>query len=205
MNESAKTTRRYAMGGCAVLCLLVLFAWVVLRERPSPAGQQPVVVESARSPAPDMAPEVERAAAPIHEETAPQEPASVVTNAADLYRQAFALFTAFTNDPAAMLILSDWQTNVDAATEADLCEKMRPICDLMHQASAVTNCDWGVEPIMWDTKLPYLNASRQLARAVVWNAAHCRPNDATGAAGRADSRPARARACAPSRPERARP
>lgn len=59
----------------------------------------------------------------------------------------------------------------------------RPISDLMRQAAAVTNCDWGFDPINNDTKLPpYLNPSRNIARAALWNAAHCQSNDVAGAA-----------------------
>jgi hypothetical protein len=53
----------------------------------------------------------------------------------------------------------------------------------MHQASAVTNCDWGIDPTdpdpgaKWST---HLNGARNLARAAIWNAAHCRSNDVAG-------------------------
>jgi cell division septation protein DedD len=102
-----------------------------------------------------------------------------VTNAATLYRQAFALYGALSKDEKGILV--DWRTNVDASVEAELCEKMRPICDLMHKATAVTNCDWGIEPLTYDSKLPHLNPARAVSRATIWNAAHCRANDAPSA------------------------
>jgi len=101
------------------------------------------------------------------------------TNAAVIYRQAFALFDALSKEEKGVLV--DWRTNVDASVEAELCEKMRPICDLMHQAAAVTNCDWGIEPLNYDTPLRHLSPARAIARATIWNAAHCRPNDVPGA------------------------
>ena len=56
------------------------------------------------------------------------------------------------------------------------------MCDLMHQAAAVSNCDWGVEqPIMPETRLPHLSACRNIARAAVWSVDHCRTNDPSGA------------------------
>ncbi len=71
-------------------------------------------------------------------------------------RRAFDLFDQFSKDQK--YILSDWSTNVGASVEAELCGKLRPISDLMRQAAAVTNCDWGFDPINNDTKLPpYLN------------------------------------------------
>ena len=71
---------------------------------------------------------------------------------------------------------------MDASAEAELCEKIQPICDLMHQAAAVSNCDWGVEqPITSETRLPYLSPCRNMARAAVWSVAHCRMGDPSAA------------------------
>jgi hypothetical protein len=102
-----------------------------------------------------------------------------VTNAAALYWHAFALYDALSADEQGLL--SNWRTNVAVSVEAELCEKLRPICDLMHQAVEVTNCDWGIGPITYDTKLPHLASARNIARAAVWDAAHCRSEDASGA------------------------
>jgi hypothetical protein len=44
----------------------------------------------------------------------------------------------------------------------------------------VTNCDWGIEPLTYDTLLPHLNPARGISRAAIWNAAHCRQNDVAG-------------------------
>lgn len=96
-----------------------------------------------------------------------------------IYRQAFDLFNALTKEQKELV--SNWRTNVEASVDAELCEKLRPICELMHQASAVTNCDWGIEPITFETKMPHLLGSRNIARAAIWNAAHCRSNDVVGA------------------------
>jgi len=106
--------------------------------------------------------------------------ASTVTNAADVYRGAFELYAALSKEEQG--ILGDWRTNVDAAVTAELCGKIRPICDLMHKAAAVSNCDWGVEqPMTFGTPLPHLGPARALGRAAVWSAAHCRENDGAGA------------------------
>jgi hypothetical protein len=108
-----------------------------------------------------------------------QSEESTVTNAAAIYRQAFALYDALSKEEKGLL--ADWRTNADSSVEAKLCEELRPICDLMHQATAVTNCDWGVEPLMYDTKLPHLAPARAISRAAIWNAAHCRGNDTAAA------------------------
>ena len=101
------------------------------------------------------------------------------SNAASIYRQAFALCDALSTTNKT--ILSDWRTKVDTAVEVELCEQLRPICDLLHQASTVTNCDWGITPLDYDTKLPHLASARNLGRAAIWCAPHCRQNEASAA------------------------
>src|SRR5262249_46497581 len=70
--------------------------------------------------------------------------------------------------------------NVDASVAAELCGKIQPITDLMHQAGAVTNCDWGLGPMTFETLVPHLPKSRAIARTAIWSAAHCRSNDVLG-------------------------
>jgi hypothetical protein len=179
MNEPSKKTGRYVLGGALVLCLFIILGWFAFREEPSPPDQQPAKAETVKPVAPTTEPTNEVS----NEVPTNQLNDSATTNAADLYRQAFALYNALTNDEKD--ILRDWQTNVDAAVETALCEKIRPICDLMHQASAVTNCDWGFEPLSVDTTMTVLkplNSARNIARTAIWSAAHCRSNDMSGAA-----------------------
>jgi hypothetical protein len=169
-----KKMRRYALGGVALLCLFLLLAWFASRK-------DPAVPEISTTPGP-TAPTHEPVAEPATDSatdtvTNPPNDVPAITNAADLYRQAFALYAALTNDHSTVLVLADWRTNVDAATEAELCEKIRPICDLMHQAAAVTNCDWGVESITSETVLRYFNSARGIGRTAIWSAAHCRSSD----------------------------
>ncbi len=103
-----------------------------------------------------------------------------ITNAAVLYRQAFALYDALSDEQKAFI--DDPKTNIDAAAEAELCEKVRPICDLMHQATALTNCDWEVpRPYTADMKFTHFKSSRQLARTANWSASHCHNGDSAGA------------------------
>ena len=89
------------------------------------------------------------------------------TNAANIYRQAIALYESLslTNKE----ILRDWQTNVDLAVEAELCGQLRPICALLQQAALVTNCDWGIGPLEPTTPLPHLAVARSLGRAAIWS------------------------------------
>ncbi|MGO9609547.1 MAG: hypothetical protein ACLPT4_07915, partial [Verrucomicrobiia bacterium] len=165
----------YALGG-VILCLLIVLGWFAFRQEPPSQNQQPVEVEAAKPIAPALEPNEGSA----NKEATRRIDDSAATNAAAIYRRAFDLFDQFSKDQK--YILSDWSTNVDASVEAELCGKLRPISDLMRQATAVTNCDWGFDPINNDTKLPpYLNPSRNIARAALWNAAHCQSNDVAGA------------------------
>ncbi len=161
--------------GVVAVCLLILLGWFAFHQEPPPPNQQSAKVEATKPVVPVLEPANDSSS----EMPTNQPENSITTNAADLYRQAFALYDGLSNDQKHLL--GGWHTNVDAAVEAELCEKIRPICDLMHQASAVTNCDWGVDPVTTDTLLPYLGPARNIARAAIWSAAHCRTNDVTGA------------------------
>ena len=112
-------------------------------------------------------------------ELAEEPPTSnVTTNAADIYRHAFAAYDALTDEEKKLL--GDWKTPMDPLVAAALCQKLQLMREWLHQAASVTNCDWGLGPITPETPLPHLLAARALARAMVWSAAHCRVHDPTG-------------------------
>lgn len=66
---------------------------------------------------------------------------SRVTNAADLYRAAFAGLPK-ENSQDARKIEFYWETPLDAQTNACL-ERLRPQLDLFREATAIEHCDWG--------------------------------------------------------------
>jgi hypothetical protein len=163
----------FVLVGITVLLILVFLGRYDLRHtppEPTAAQTEPAAPEPLRRARP-AAPSAELAA----ETPVSQSEDLSATNAATIYQQAFALYDALSKDEKGLL--ADWRTNVDASVEAELCEKIRPICDLMHKAGTVTNCDWGVEPLTFETKLPFLLFPRPCARAAIWSAAHCRAND----------------------------
>jgi hypothetical protein len=167
----------FVLVGIMVLLIFVFLGRYALREtppEPTTAQTEPVRPEPLRRARPASHPAELPAETPVKQ---PEDLAA--TNAAALYRQAFALYDALSKDEKG--VLGDWRTNVDALVEAELCDKIRPICDLMHRAISVTNCDWGIEPLMYDSKLPHLSPARGIARAAVWNAAHCRANETAAA------------------------
>lgn len=180
MNQSHSRTIWYAMAGFCGLALLLVIGWLALRESPPSSSQEPVKVTTA-------APRVHAVAPPFtpdddapHETVTNQVVEAATTNAAAIYRGAFAMYDALSKEQKDLI--GNWRTNVDASVAAELCGKIQPICDLMHQAAAVTNCDWGVEqPITEGTLFPYFTPCRNLARAAVWSVAHCRTNDPSAA------------------------
>ena len=182
MAQSESRTIRYAMAGFCVLALLMIFGWLVLREPPPSSEPPPVrvvtVTPRARSVDALFTPDDE---AP-HEAIANQVAGSelTATNAATIYRQAFAMYDALSKEEKDLI--GNWRTNVDASVETELCQKIQPICDLLHQAAAISNCDWGLEqPITFETRLPHLRPCRDMARAAAWSVAHCRTGDPTAA------------------------
>jgi hypothetical protein len=181
MNQSQSRTIRNAAAGLCGLALLMLCGWLVLRELRPSSDQQPVRVVTAaphaHREAPLVAPDDD---APHEIPTTNQVAEAATTNAAAFYRQAFALYDALTKEQKGLI--GNWRTNVDAAAEAELCEKLQSICDLMHQAAAASSCDWGVEQaITGETLLPYLSPCRNLARVAIWSVAHCRTGDTPAA------------------------
>jgi hypothetical protein len=178
MNPSQSKTSRYAVAGLCGLALLLVIGWLALRESPPPSPDLPPVKAIAVSPRIPL-PAPDNVASQETSTNLVAEPAVIPTNAATVYRQAFAIFDALSKEQQYMV--TDWRTNLDPSVAAELCEKIQPICDLVHQAAAATNCDWGLGPIKYTSLLPHLNPCRYLARTVVWSAAHCRTNDPSAA------------------------
>jgi hypothetical protein len=175
MNPSQSKTTRYIVAALCGLALLLVIGWLALRESPPPSPDLPPVRAVTVSPSvPDNAAAQDTSTNPA------AESAAIPTNAATIYRQAFAVFDALSQDQKNLL--KNWRTNVDAAVTAELCEKIQPICNLMHQAAAAPNCDWGLStPVIYETLLPDLNHSRNMARVAIWSVAHCRRDDTPAA------------------------
>jgi hypothetical protein len=175
--------KRAALVGLGVLALLAFIGWLIWSARP-PLGEGTTEQQEA-------APRLPTVRVP-HAEPLPQrveEPAGVPvasavteTNAADFYRKAFALYDALSGEEKKAL--GDWKAEIGDAAVARLCEKVEPILDQMHEAAALTNCDWGLGPLTVETAsrfLPIPDQSRALARTATWSADHCHSEDASGA------------------------
>ena len=174
MDQSQSRTIRYAVAGFCILALLMLFGWLILRKSP-PSSEPPLVrvvnvSPRARSVDPLFTPADEAPRETLTSQVAGSE--TTDTNAATIYRQAFAMYDALSNEEQNLIVR--WRTNVDSSVEAELCKKIQPICDLLHQAAAVTNCDWGLEQSNTFAVPAHLSPCRNLARAAIWSVAHCR-------------------------------
>ncbi len=176
-----RTNRRILLLGGLALFLALVGRWLALEHT-----GQPESVTLPLRPAPVRSTEHRL---PQYREMPEPKPATplVVTatnassvNAADIYRKAFALFAALSDEEK--LSLADWKTEIDPIATAELCTKLKPITALAHEAAVMTNCDWGLGKITFETKLPYMAQARSLARAMVWNASHCRQDDSEGLA-----------------------
>jgi hypothetical protein len=182
MNESDSRTIRNAVAGLCGLALLLVLGWLVLREPPLSSEPPPVRVLTAspraRNVDPLFTPDDDAPRETVTNQVA--ESATANTNAAVIYREAFALYNALSKEEKELI--GEWRSNVDASVAAELCEKVQPICDLLHQAATVSNCDWGLEqPIRFETRLPHLNPARNMARTAAWSVAHCRTGDPSAA------------------------
>lgn len=171
--------KRYAVAGILALAFLILAGWFAFREVPLPAEKQQTSATSSKPLARHVTPQLPPADRTQNDASTSPPTESAATNAAALYLRAFALYDALSKEQKELI--SSWQTNVDSSVEMELCEKIRPICDLMHQAGALTNCDWELKrPFTDDTLkafLPNFTSSRGIARAAIWSAAHCRTGD----------------------------
>ncbi len=182
MNQYQIRASSYAVAGACALVLLILLGWLALREPTVPVDERPAKVATSPLRARYVNPLLDAEDDRQGDTPTNQVVLSATTNsnAAVLYRQAFALLDSLSKEQKELI--KDWRTNVDQSVTAELCEKIRPIADLMHQAATVSNCDWGLdEPITFSTKEPHLAQSRGLARAAIWGAAHCRSDDSMGA------------------------
>ncbi len=177
MSQSRRRTIRFAVAVFCVVALLIVVGRLALREPPVSPNERPSAVVATPPP-------VYHIASPLNGAGREADSNRVIeatsTNAAAIYRQAFVLYEALSNGEKE--VIGNWRTNVDPLVDAELCEKIQPICKLMHQAATLTNCDWGIEePIVSSTRLPHLMPGRNIARAMVWSAVHCRTDDTAGA------------------------
>src|ERR1039458_9145737 len=97
MNQSQSRTVRYAVAGLCSLALLLVIGWLALREPPPPSPDLPPVrAVTVPSRAPLFTPNND--ALPETPTNQVAESAAIPTNAATIYRQAFAIYDALSKE-----------------------------------------------------------------------------------------------------------
>ena len=159
-----------AVVSALTLLLIKHHAHISVPKEDQPSPQPSVVLGGTDATVP---PPIEAAPA------IPNPTGSVETNAADFYRKAFALYDALPTEEKKK-IAGHSIVEFDADREAQLCEKVAPILDLMHEAASRTNCDWGLAPMTKEnimSFMPYNSWCLALSRTLVWRATHCRADN----------------------------
>lgn len=166
-----------------ILCLLLLVAaWLFFEfgKKSSAARRREVAnmadAEAASAKAREAA---EKKAKFLRDWRESQKMRHVGTNAADIYRQAFELFDALSDEEKKML--KNPRDEVDADAAAELFKKIQPILKLMKEAGAAEYCHWISGPIRFDTPVPYIGKAMDLGRLALWSAAYRFQTDPQGA------------------------
>ena len=95
-------------------------------------------------------------------------------NAADIYRQAFAVLPKLTD--AEQKLMRGQPSDADPAA---LSSKLVPALELYRQAARMENCDWGfdLQKTGPETLLPHISPLINLARAATWEAERVKATD----------------------------
>jgi hypothetical protein len=100
-------------------------------------------------------------------------PCDLGRNAALTYWRAFALFPEMTNEED-QIVSNRPGTEPKSTLEqrADLSKRWGSALDLMHEAAAIQQCDWGIDYAKegFGARLPQLSKARALARAAAFRA-----------------------------------
>jgi hypothetical protein len=157
--------------------LIVVFVFLLLRSHSFAPAQptSPAKVTVQKQPASASPPRVTPLKLSGSAQTNSSPDAAKQSNAADLYRQAFALYDALSMEDKD--ILADWKKEVDPAKAAELLQKIQPILNLLRQGAATGKCDWGLGKIGLATSTPHLGQGRNLGRVALWGAAQTFKSD----------------------------
>jgi hypothetical protein len=184
------SNRRWTVVATAFLLLLITL-WILLREgrQPTVGAARGITVES--SPAEESAAEIARrraiaALGPIQRRNG--------TNAADLYKQAMALYSQLTEAEKHILQTNvvyhlrpnDPPGKVDPATAAALYAKIQPIMDLLRRARLANYVDWGLDmdsDAVMGSLMGQMHAISDLGQLAYWDSTYRFESDPDGATG----------------------
>lgn len=175
-----KRKREFAAAAGAAFALIALVWFLASRDfLASRGGETKPDTESGDKSAAEMHPQT--AVLPAAPFPTPSHPAGF--NAADLYKDAFVLFNALTDEEKKMLL--NPREEVDADKADALFKKIQPIMDLLRKARLeAAYCDWGMGTD-WSQGMQgrgqVLLLGRNLGLAARWDAAYLIPSDPAGA------------------------
>jgi hypothetical protein len=102
--------------------------------------------------------------------SSPTPPHPKGPNAADIYKNAFALYNALT--PEEKNMLGKPREEVDAEKAAALFKKIQPIMDQLRQAKDAAYCDWAMGDMSLSKPLPQMNLVMKLGAVARWSAGY---------------------------------
>lgn len=164
-----KQIRRTAL--IVSLAVAIALAWIFVprhfRSAPGPAepGTPASAGDKLPSALPKNMPSTTRQAMPSATPSHPEGP-----NAADIYKNAFMLYKALTDEEK--LMLAKPREEVDADKADALFKKIQPIMELLRKAKDATYCDWGMGPVSFTTPLPQLNLVMKLGQTAQWSSGY---------------------------------
>lgn len=183
MGRKMTGSKMRKVGVLIVLGSLILAGAIWLALRKQPAKEHPILAPTVDDTARVIAPAEDSVSAEVlvtPRDTEPQpDPAatagdthSLSRNAADLYREAFAILQGLSEEERNLL----WDLSTNAVPP-ELFAKLKLAVALLHQTT--TNCVWG-ERVDRDTSQAFLIQYRELHKVLLWSAAHCRKDDPDG-------------------------
>ncbi len=161
----------------AMLALILRFFWKVDAHSVEKKGNTAATTLPAPSATASDASPTRRAVVLPDASATPSPPPGV--NGADLYKRAFELFSALTQEEKNML--AHPRDEVDAEKADALFEKIQPIMELLRQAKGATYVDWGLGKMRFDKPMPQLKLVTDLGRLALWDAAYLFPTDSESA------------------------
>lgn len=160
----------------AVVIGLVMITRGIRAGRPGPGARlaQPVVAETkAIVETPAANPVATRAKSKLAKFQAHEMPGG--TNAADLYKDAFVLYDALSEEEKKMI--AHPKDEVEEAKADELFKKLAPIMELVRKAAAADYCDWGTGQLNASTPTPFLSKAMEIGKVALWASAYEFPKD----------------------------
>jgi len=98
-------------------------------------------------------------------------------NAADFYKQAYALYQALNLSDDEKALLRNTTGKWDKEKADALYEKIQPVVEALRLAKDAAYADWGIEWKNFTDRVPQMMPAMDLSRVMTWNSAYEFPNN----------------------------